>query len=108
MKILARLVGNSKTITKDIYFYGTMEEAKEKLYHVEYEGSYYEWILYDLGKGYYDFECHYCLLHSKPLSDKIYSITDTPWGNVKKCECGSASIGHPGHSYWCSKFNKNN
>lgn len=107
MKILAKLTGNSKTITKDIYFYGSMEEAKEKLYHVEYEGSYYEWVMYDLGKGYYDIESQYCQVKGRPISDRIYSISDQPWGgNVLKCECGAASLGHPGHSYWCSKFKR--
>lgn len=21
-----------------------------------------------------------------------------------KCECGSETLGHPGHSFWCNKF----
>jgi hypothetical protein len=107
MKILAKLTGNSKTISKDIFFYGTLEQAKERLYYVEYEGSYYEWVMYDLStNGYYDMECHYCQVKGRPLSDKIYSLSDGAWAGAQKCECGSAALGHPGHSYWCKKFNK--
>jgi hypothetical protein len=105
VRILAHLNNNygGKT-TKEISYWGTLEQAKVDLYYVEYSGNYYEWVVIGNGFGGYDYEAQYAKLsYPPPKGSPIHVLYDSNWG-APKCECGAEKVGSPGHSHWCPKW----
>lgn len=108
MRIIAHLHNqyNGK-VSKEIVYWGTIDQAKQDLYYIEYDGDFYEWFMYKDGFAGYDYEAEYSRMKGKPpFGYKVHLIpNDNPWG-APKCECGSDKLGHPGHSTWCQKFRR--
>ena len=109
MRILVHLNNQyGGKVTKEITYWGTLDQAKQDLYYVEYDGSYYEWVAYNTGYGGFDYIAEYSrYIAQLPRGHRAHVITNEyQWEAPIKCECGAEAVRHTGHSFWCPKYRR--
>ncbi len=103
MRIIATFFTDHGEERAEINHYSTtIEQAKENLYLVMYDGVMYEWVMYDTGYGGYDLEAKFSRTRQNaPQGKLIFNVPrSTQYSNLK-CGCGAHATGSNRHSTWC-------
>lgn len=75
-------------------------------HHLQYKNEKYEWVVYDVDpSGAVDYLLTFgrIMPYNPDYSLHMVDFEDLISGTKRTCECGAESLGHPGHSYWCSR-----
>lgn len=108
MKILAKFHFDGQTESADVFYWaGDLTAAKKDLAIVQYDGKYFEWVMYNAGTNGYDFEAFYSYTPQILPHNQAFLCVPKAAPPALECECGMEKHGFANHSRWCKKWKAN-